>query len=193
MKDALKQYILGQVKYPKEEEIVEILSLFREKQFKKGDFFKKPFTVGKHLAFLPKGAVRIIVYKKNVEEVTARIRENNSFITDPFRLGGKNSPPFGIECLEDLSLLIAPIEEVQKLLDTNLMLNIVIRQHLREQIITLGQSHLLFLTGTAKERYKFILENNQELLKNVPLRFIASMIGITPTQLSRIRKKKKNE
>jgi hypothetical protein len=73
------------------------------------------------------------------------------------------------------------------------MLNIVIRQHLREQIITLGQSHLLFLTGTAKERYKFILENNQELLKNVPLRFIASMIGITPTQLSRIRKKKKNE
>jgi ribosomal protein L10 len=54
----------------------------------------------------------------------------------------------------------------------------------------MANSQYLFLTGTAKERYQFILENKPELLKKFPLRFIASMIGITPTQLSRVRNKK---
>ena len=190
MKHRLKEYILGQVKYPNESEIDEILDLFEEKQFEKGEFFKKPHTTGRHLAFLSKGAVRTIVFKDNGEEVTASIREDNSFITDPFRLGGKDNSPLGIECLEDLTLLVAPIDKAIDLLDTNLMFNIVIRQHIRDQMLTIGQRQLLFLTGTAKERYQYILENNPSLLKKIPLRFIASLIGITPTQLSRLRNKK---
>jgi hypothetical protein len=54
----------------------------------------------------------------------------------------------------------------------------------------MAEIQFLFLTGTAKERYQRILENNPEMLRKFPLRFIASMIGITPTQLSRVRKKK---
>ena len=46
--------------------------------------------------------------------ITARIREDNSFITDPFRLDGTENSPLGIECLEDLILLIAPVDKVQK-------------------------------------------------------------------------------
>jgi CRP-like cAMP-binding protein len=190
MKNRLKEFILGQVKYPNESEINEILDLFEEKHFKKGEFFKKPHTTGKHLAFLSKGAVRTIIFKENGEEITACIREDNSFITDPFRLDGKDNSPLGIECLEDLTLLVAPIDKALNLLDTNLMFNIVIRQHIRDQMLIIGQRQLLFLTGTAKERYQYILENNPSLLKKVPLRFIASLIGITPTQLSRVRNKK---
>jgi ribosomal protein L10 len=66
----------------------------------------------------------------------------------------------------------------------------VVRKHQKEQLLEMANSQYLFLTGTAKERYQFILENKPELLKNFPLRFIASMIGITPTQLSRVRNKK---
>jgi CRP-like cAMP-binding protein len=190
MKEALKSYIIDQVTSPKEEEIYDILALFEEKQFKKGDFFKEPFKTGNHAAFLSKGAVRLVVYKENGDEITARIRQDNSFIVDPFRLKGTDSSPLGIECLEDLTLLIASVEKVQKLLETNLALNIVVRKHQKEQLLEMANSQYLFLTGTAKERYQFILENKPELLKKFPQRFIASMIGITPTQLSRVRNKK---
>ena len=190
MKEALKSYIIDQVTSPKEEEINDILALFEEKQFKKGDFFKEPFKTGNHAAFLSKGAVRLVIYKENGDEITARIRQDNSFIVDPFRLKGTDSSPLGIECLEDLTLLIASVEKVQKLLETNLAFNIVVRKHQKEQLLEMANSQYLFLTGTAKERYQFILENKPELLKNFPLRFIASMIGITPTQLSRVRNKK---
>ncbi len=190
MKEALKLFITDHVTSPKEEEINDILALFEEKQFKKGEFFKKPFKTGNHIAFLSVGAVRLIIYKENGDEVTARIRQENSLLIDPFRLKGKDISPLGIECLEDLPLLIAPLEKIQKLLETNLALNIVVRKHLKEQLLELANSQYLFLTGTAKERYQFIVENNPELLKKFPLRFIASMIGITPTQLSRVRSKK---
>ncbi|MEL7428009.1 MAG: Crp/Fnr family transcriptional regulator [Bacteroidota bacterium] len=191
MKEALRKYISEQVTSPREEELDEILALFREKHFKKGEFFKRPFTIGNQFAFLFEGTVRIIVYKENGDEITVRIRQDNSFITDPFRLEGKNSSPLGIECLEDLTLLIAPVERMQELLETNLALNIVIRKHLKDQLLEIAKRQYLFVAGSAKERYQFILENNPELLKKVPLRFIASIIGITPTQLSRVRKKNK--
>ena len=190
MKKELEEYIIGYVASPKQGEINEILSLFREKEFKKDEFFKKPFTTGKHLAFLSKGAVRILVYKDNGDEITVRIRQDSSFIADPFGLEGDSNSPLGIQCLEDLTLFIAPLEKVQKLSETNLALNIVIRKHLQEQILDIAQRQYLFITGTAKERYQFMLENNADLLKKFPLRFIASLIGITPTQLSRIRHKK---
>lgn len=190
MKEALKSYIIDQVTSPKEEEIEEILALFQEKQFRKGEFFKEPFKTGNHIAFLSVGAVRLVIYKENGDEITARIRQDNSFIADPFRLKGKVRSPLGIECLENLTLLIASLEKVQKLLETNLALNIVVRKHQKEQLLEMANNHLLFLAGSARERYQFILKNNPELIKKFPLRFIASIIGVTPTQLSRIRNKK---
>ena len=69
-------------------------------------------------------------------------------------------------------------------------LNILVRKYQKEQMLEMAEIRFLFLTGTAKERYQRILENNPEMLRKFPLRFIASMIGITPTQLSRVRKKK---
>jgi len=188
MKDALKQYILSQIPQPPNEaEIAEILALFQVKHFKKGEFFKKPFVAGDHLAFLSEGAVRIIIYKENGKEVTARIRQDNSFLLDPARLLGAQESPIGIECLEDLILLLAPVESIKALLDTSLTLNIVMRKHMTEQMVDVARNQYLFLTGTAKERYQYIRDNHPDLLKKFPLGFIASMIGITPTQLSRVR------
>ncbi|MEO0875026.1 MAG: hypothetical protein AAFY48_10505, partial [Bacteroidota bacterium] len=74
MKEALRKYISEQVTSPREEELDEILALFREKHFKKGEFFKRPFTIGNQFAFLSEGTVRIIVYKENGDEITVRIR-----------------------------------------------------------------------------------------------------------------------
>ena len=44
------------------------------------------------------------------------------------------------------------------------------------------------LEAQKKAIIDFILENNPDLLKKTSLRFIAFMIGITATQLSRIKK-----
>tara|TARA_Y100000389_G_scaffold203520_1_gene252156 strand:+ start:1062 stop:1634 length:573 start_codon:yes stop_codon:yes gene_type:complete len=190
MNELLRQYLIEQVSSPKEEDIEGVLSIFEVKEFKKGDYFKEPFKAGKEIGFLVSGAIRIIVFKDDGQEVTARIREENSFIADPYMLENDKPSPIGIECLENLSLLVADMTDFQNLLETNLTLNIVVRKFLSQQIREIGKQQLLFLTGSAKERYEFIIKQHPNLLKKFPLRFIASMIGITPTQLSRVRKKK---
>jgi hypothetical protein len=42
---------------------------------------------------------------------------------------------------------------------------------------------------SAEERYRKMLDEDAAVLRNVPLRYIASMLGITPETLSRIRAK----
>ncbi len=41
---------------------------------------------------------------------------------------------------------------------------------------------------TAEKRYLDLLKN-QELMQQIPQKYLASFIGVTPTSLSRIRKK----
>ncbi len=43
---------------------------------------------------------------------------------------------------------------------------------------------------SAKEKYEDLLKyGNPEIIRNIPLQYIASYLGITPETLSRIRKK----
>lgn len=45
-----------------------------------------------------------------------------------------------------------------------------------------------FQSRTAKERYLTILKQQPEMVQRVPLKYLASFLGITPESLSRIRK-----
>ena len=45
------------------------------------------------------------------------------------------------------------------------------------------------ISMSAEERYRHLLEENTDILNELPLQYIASMIGTTPETLSRIRRK----
>ncbi|MFT5568939.1 MAG: CRP-like cAMP-binding protein, partial [Cyclobacteriaceae bacterium] len=40
---------------------------------------------------------------------------------------------------------------------------------------------------SAQERYMYFYQENRELFNEVPIKFIASMLGMTPETMSRIR------
>lgn len=190
MKEQLETLIRKTVKNPNEGEIKEILEIFTERYFFKGDFFKKNNTVSKELGFITSGSARLFIVKNNGDEITERILQKNNFIIDLISFRTCECTPIAIEFLENSAMLISPISRIQKLLEHNLTCNILLREYMTDNAVEMRKLHFLFLTGNAKERYRFILENNSNLLRKFPLRFIASMIGITPTQLSRIRKEK---
>ncbi len=190
MKEQLEYYIRNQLKNPKEAEIKEILALFELEHFQKGEYFKRHDKSFSKLGFLLQGRMQHYIVKHGDKEMTIRISQKDAFVTDILCLRTKAKTPISIKALEPTSMLVAAGEAINDLAETNLTLNRLLREYMGENIEKQAELYFLFMTGTAKERYKFILENNPELLKNTPLRFIASMIGITPTQLSRIRNKK---
>jgi CRP-like cAMP-binding protein len=62
------------------------------------------------------------------------------------------------------------------------------RLNIMDHYSTLKQRMLSMLQETAEQRYSDLINSNPEILQNVPLKHIASYLGITDTSLSRIRK-----
>lgn len=190
MKEQLEYFIRLNLKNPKEEEIKEILEIFQIKHFEKGDYFKHHENICNKIGFLLEGSLQHYVVKNNGNEVTLRITRKGNFVTDLISIRTKKKNPISIKAIEPTTMFVAYEKDLNHLLENNLTFNRLLRDFMADSVEKQAGLYLLFLTGTAQERYRFIKENHPELLKNFPLRFIATMIGITPTQLSRIRKKK---
>jgi CRP-like cAMP-binding protein len=189
MQSKLEILIRQSVKNPLQEEINAIEGIFILREYKKGDVFKRSNTIAKELAFLIEGSARTHIVTPEGDEVTMMITEENNFIADLISVRTNNPTPLELDFLEDSTALVAPISAHIKLIETNLAYNILIREHLADQTMKHSKWFITFLMGNAQERYQFILDNYPQLINKFPLKFIATMIGVTPTQLSRIRNK----
>jgi len=183
-----EDFIYHRVKRPKDHEVEEILNIFTEKKFPKGALFKERDTIIKTLGFLQNGCARSYFISERGYEITDEILEKNNFLSDIISVRTDEKSPIVIEFLEESTVLIASMDKVWDLLDRNVTFNILIREYIGDRSMELLKRYLMFLNGTAKERYQYILETNPKILEKFPLRFVASMIGVTQTQLSRIRK-----
>lgn len=191
MENPFEEFIFKRVKKPREYEVQEILSIFSMKKYDKGALFKEGNTVIKKLGFLLNGSARTYFINDKGDEITDEIIQKNNFLSDIISVRTGESSPIIIEILEKSTVLVADMEKVWILFEHNITFNILIREYIGDRSMALLKKYLMFLNGTANERYKYIIETNPEILKKYPLKYIASMIGITQTQLSRIRNQKK--
>jgi len=59
---------------------------------------------------------------------------------------------------------------------------------LAEQVFITSEKHLLsFLNDLPQDRYLWLMKEYPEYVKNIPLHYLASYLGITAESLSRIR------
>lgn len=188
MKSQLEDFIYQRVKRPSDHEAQEILSIFSEKKYAKGALFKEGHTVIKKLGFIIEGSARSYFINDKGYEITDEIVQENHFLSDIISVRTDEKSPIIIEMIEKSTVLVANMSSVWELLERNVTFNILIREYIGDRAMELVKRHLLFLNGTAKERYQYILETNPEILEKFPLKYVASMIGVTQTQLSRIRK-----
>ena len=190
MKTQFEDFIYRRVKKAKEHDVKEILSIFYQREFNKGELFKERDTIIKELGFLVSGSARSYFINEKGDEITDGILQEESFLSDIISVRTDEKSPIVIEILEKSTVLAAHMDNVWDLLERNLTFNILIREYIGDRSMELVKRHLMFLNGTAKERYYYLLAANPSLLKKFPLRYIASMIGVTQTQLSRIRNEK---
>jgi len=187
MKDQFKEFIYQRVKDLKNHEVQEILSIFMDREISKGTLFKERSSKIKELRFLVKGSARSYFINENGEEITDEIFQKNSFLSDIKSERTGERPPIIIEILEKSTFLVAPMDQVRELLDHNFTFNALMREYMSDRTSELVQRYLMFLNSTAKKRYQYFIDSKPSLLLKFPQKFIASMIGVTPTQLSRIR------
>lgn len=165
-------------------------ALFEEKEIKKNDFLLRTGQYAKSLSFVTEGFLRIYASNGNGEkEITQWITTKGMFVTDLSSLIFDTPSRWNIQALSDCRLYSIPKEKYQninQIVDNWCELE---KLFIAKCFITLENRVFNQLSMTAEEKYKNLFEMNPEIFNQVPLQYIASMLGMTPETLSRNRKK----
>lgn len=139
-----------------------------------------------HIYFVKKGILRIF-YFKNGKEITEWIAMDGTFCLSILSFFERTPSRLQIQTLEaseimgihydDLTGMAARFHEVETLFRKMMTASLILSQYRMDSI----------QFETAQQRYDRLLETQPELLRRVPLTYIASFLGITPETLSRIR------
>ncbi len=169
----------------------ELKKQLKHKQVAKGTIYFDRNTYSKKLSFLTKGIMRIYDIDESGHEW------NKVFLSPPsLVLGNPNLEEKSTHYIETISpceVWELPIDIVKthfltypetRVLQTKLILQLFEKKSKREYD---------FLTLNAKERYLKCLEEYRHIIHEIPQFHIASYLGITTTQLSRINVSLKNQ
>ncbi|MTB53213.1 Crp/Fnr family transcriptional regulator [Lewinella sp. W8] len=167
----------------------EIASLFRHDRLKKGDYFLKRGQTDQKLAFLVTGYLRVWAPTPN-KEITQWIFSEHYLVTDLYCLFFRQPARWNIQVISEEALLYSlPEDHYQRLSALVPNWATLEKMALAQCFATLEDRVFGFLSYSAPERYARLMEQQPELFNHVPLQYLASMLGMTPETLSRIRRK----
>ena len=142
--------------------------------------------------FLDNGFVRFFYVKEDGNEVTSDFYFAPGFITSFTSFIERKPTPINIQAMVKMDILQITYEKLQELYDSEHLVERLGRK-MAEQVFISSEKHLVsFLSKSPQERYFKLMNDYPEFIKNVPLHYLASYLGITPESLSRIRNRTRN-
>ena len=170
-----------------EDHVSEVLDHFKLLELQKNDVFVEAGSVCKYFCYIESGILQHAIDVLG-EEKTTYFALKNSLTSALNSFKNKVPSRKSIKALFDCKLWVINIETFNDLLDTNATFNRFYYNLIENQIFRIDDYRIDLLTLTPEERYKKLLNNENELLQKVPLHYLASFLGISSRHMSRIRK-----
>lgn len=150
--------------------------------------FSKKNIFSDHKAYLVEDGLVRKYYINSTSDIDTEVCAEFYFPGDIFTVGNKGSE--GI--YESLSSGLAweiTLDEVKEMFAVNPECRFVQNYYLSRKLNAAMKREMLLLKNTPQDLYEYLLENKPHYIQNIPLKYLASYIGITPISLSRIRKR----
>ena len=141
--------------------------------------------------YIEYGYFRAFRYNNEIE-VTFGFSFKGDLDTCPYSFINDLPSLDSIEALTDSTVIVITKKQLKELEKENPEVSLFINYMLSSYIETLITRIATFKTSTAEEIYLKMLQRQPKQLSNIPLKHLASYLGITPERLSRIRKKHAN-
>lgn len=93
-----------------------------------------------------------------------------------------------IQAVTNTYIYVIDFEKMKKIVDNQKTASQVYQKSLENSMLKTYQRQLSLLINSPKELYLKILEKEPHLVQQIPLKYLASYMRITPQALSRIRK-----
>ena len=158
------------------------------KQLTKGELLVTAGDMCPNLYLIRKGVLRSYV-KEGIKEITTWISGEQELVTCITCFGLQQPARENIQALEDCELTVMSLEDLQYLYDNFPEANIVGRKVLEKYYRDAEERAFIARLMEATSKYKHFIATKSDLLNRVPLKFIASYLGMTLETLSRIRSK----
>ncbi len=164
----------------------DLQKIIRIKAFKRKDHFLHQGDICRHLGFIVKGYVRLY-FLKDGEEITKDFNFENSFCGSYASFSLQVPSRFNIVAMEPVKLYTIGREDLFRLYDKHASLQKLGRLSMEHMFIRKEMREASFLLDSAVERYQELMALHPQIQQRVPLKYLASYLGITPETLSRIR------
>ncbi len=158
------------------------------KSFPKKSVLLQPGETETFLSFLDKGMVRFYIPKED-QDLTFGFAFPGSFFCAYDSFLTQAPSVYGIETLTETAVWQLSYTDLQIIYDETEIGNLIGRKTSEFLFLKKAERELSLLNESPEERYLKIFETRPELIEKIPLKYIASYIGITPQALSRIRKR----
>ena len=167
-----------------------VANLFETSSVSKDEYLLQMDQYANSLHFVRSGYLRVFAYSENGEkEITQWLSNQGMFITDLSSFIFNTPSRFNIQALSNCELFSISKEKYQTIGSHAANWPELEKLFIAKCFVTLENRVFNQLSMTAEQKVKNLLEINSELFLQVPLQYIASMLGMTPETLSRVRKK----
>ena len=154
---------------------------------KRNEFLKVNGAVDTNIYFIKSGSLRIFMIDE-AEEHTIRFGYQNNLIAALDSYLSEKPTEYYIQAIKASEVLAISKPVVNGLIIKNPELQIFWNQILEQIIIEQLERERDILTTSPLHRYQRVLERSPQLFQEIPSKYIASYLRMTPETLSRLKK-----
>lgn len=169
----------------------QIISAFTPINIKRKEYLLSEGEVCEFVAYVNSGIIRHF-HVKDGNEITCDITLPHTFITD-FKSLTQNIPSnFNFQILKDAELFVINKNDLFQLYTESKNIETfgrMMAEQVAQRTIEIAMS---LASDKPEERVEKLIKNRPELFQQVPQRYIANLLGISPESLSRIRARRKS-
>ncbi|NKI32943.1 Crp/Fnr family transcriptional regulator [Croceivirga thetidis] len=168
--------------------IQDILGFYQEEVLSKNEFLVEKGKRGKRLCFITSGYLRFYSSTEK-KEITHWIFGKNQLITDVASFFLQETAKWNIQAMTEVEVQTLTFENYQRLRVEVQEWDKHEKLFLIKLLSALENRVYAHLSMTAEERYQHLFQSDSAMFNELPLHYLASMLGMTPETLSRIRSK----
>ncbi|MDP5077620.1 MAG: Crp/Fnr family transcriptional regulator [Nonlabens sp.] len=165
-------------------------SKLKRRAIAKKEVFLKMGSIENYISFVEEGVVRLFIPdKEDDKELTFGFCFKDQFVSAYDSFLTRTPSAYQLQALTKTTLLSITYDDLQEVYRKTQIGNLIGRLTAERLLLQKSKRELYLLNLTAEERYLKLFSERPQLLKEIPLKFISSYIGVTAQALSRIRKR----
>ncbi|MFK5981564.1 MAG: Crp/Fnr family transcriptional regulator [Flavobacteriaceae bacterium] len=167
--------------------IPSIIECFTKLKLNKNQYLVEKGQACTYFCYLVEGVLQHSIDIEGEDKTTYLALENTS--TSALKSFKQNVPSRkNIKALCDCNLMVIDLKKFNYLMRNNQGFQKFYHNLIENQIFLIDDYRINLLTLSPEERYNELIKNNPNLLQQIPLHYLASFLGISSRNMSRIRK-----